>query len=137
MADEREIPSSTEPSGSPDEIALADVEATAAEYRVGRCAVEIEVGQREMHEVMLALEVHLLAAHGETDVAGFRTVDVFRAEPLHEGHGLVDPRLEFGEGGLVVGIFRDFRAGEPGRGSLGEVGRAGIRNPVSVRQEGI
>ena len=38
-------------SGGRDEIALADVEAAAAEDRVGCCAVEIEIGQPEMHEV--------------------------------------------------------------------------------------
>jgi hypothetical protein len=46
-------------------------------------------------------------AQREADVAALRTVDVLRAEPLHEGHGLGDPRFELGEGGLVVGIFRD------------------------------
>ena len=63
------------------------------------------------------------AARGQRDVPALGTVDVRGLEGLHEAHRLGDALPESGKACLVVGIARDFGAGEPGRGALGEVRR--------------
>jgi hypothetical protein len=54
--------------------------------------VEIEVGQREVHEVLLALEAQLAGAGGDRDVAALRAIDVAWLKAPDEVAGPSDAR---------------------------------------------
>ena len=68
------------------------------------------------------MKLHRLPSDGQRDVAVFGAVDVLGLEALDELDRLGDARLEIGEGLLLVGVARHLGAGEPRRGSLGEIG---------------
>ena len=92
------------------------------EDRVGRGGVEIEVRQREVHQVVLPLEGHRLAADRQRHVARFRAVEVGGLEALNIGRDLGDPRLELGNRLFRVLVLGDFLSGEARHRALGEVG---------------
>src|SRR5271169_3757468 len=72
-----------------DEILLADLDAAMAENVVGRRAVEIEIRQHEVVEIVVAFHVALLfRAEREGDFAFGRSVDSLVIESLYEGDSL-------------------------------------------------
>src|SRR5579864_3518072 len=81
-------------------IALADLEAEAAQDVVGRRVVEKEVRQREPDEELLAFERYFARAEFEHDVLGLGAVDLFRLRGLDEIDRLGNALLEPGNGRL-------------------------------------
>jgi hypothetical protein len=108
---------------SAEEIHLADLDAVVAQDGVGGAGVEIQVGQHEIEQVAKTREVRLAPGQPEIDVARFAAVDLIGAEPLHEGDGPGDARLQFGEAGFVVIPARHFGAGQTRSTALDDVGR--------------
>ena len=85
------------PSDHADEVSLADLDPVMPQDVVGGRGVEIEIGQREMHEIGLAREVQLLAADRQRDIATLGAVNILGREALNEFHRLGEGRLELGE----------------------------------------
>src|SRR5260370_31461423 len=80
---------------TPYEIAFPDFDAGLAQDCVGGGAVEIEVRQDEMREVLLAGELQGVAGDIEHDRARLAAVDLLGLEVLDVGQGRCDagPRL--------------------------------------------
>src|SRR5215813_2310119 len=79
----------------PQKIGFADFDAAVAQDGVGRRAMEIDVGQHKVIEVVGAL--HLAFVGGskrECDLAFDSSIDLLRINRLDEGNGLRDPPLE-------------------------------------------
>ena len=91
--------------------------------------MEIEIGQREVHQVILALEGGRLAADRKGDLARLRAVDRLGLEAFDIGDGLGDARLEFGQCRLSVLVFqigmgwlsREMTRGSPCQAALDQV----------------
>ena len=67
--------------------------------------MKIEIGQGEVQEIRLPLEVELPAPGRERDVAALRAINVGGPEGLNKGLCLGDALPERGEASLVIGIF--------------------------------
>ena len=89
-----------------EEVAFADVDAIVAQDGVGGGVVEIEVRQHVVKQERLALEVGFLVAALECHGTCVAAINLRGAEALQEGQGAGDARLQFGEGGFVVGVAR-------------------------------
>ena len=78
------------------EVALADLDAEAAENVVGSRRVEIKIRHREVIEVVLGLERTRLAARSNRDLLVLFAVELVGTQALEEIDRLVDPRLHLG-----------------------------------------
>src|SRR5262245_56716617 len=94
-------------------ISLANLDAAVAQDRVGCRAMEIDVGQHKVIEVVVAL--HLALVRGtkrERDLAVAPGIDLLRIHGLDERNRLCDARLELLERRLVVLEARRLDAGK-------------------------
>src|SRR3569623_1084043 len=106
----------------PEEVALADVGAEVPRDRIRRCAVEIEVRQHEVVEIIGALHLPLvLAAERKGDLALGRGVARHGVEALEEGDRARDAILELIEARLIVLELGRLDAGAPRRRVFGLV----------------
>src|SRR3569623_747859 len=95
------------------EIALADLDAAAADDVVSRGGMEIEVRQAAAEQQALSGEVLDIAVGcGELDFLGVGAVDLALLDGLEERNGLADALLELGERGLLGPELRSLLARE-------------------------
>src|SRR5690242_19586868 len=84
------------------EIALADLDAAAADNVVGRGRMEIEVRQATTQQQALSGKVHDVAiGRGELDLLGVGAVDLALLDGLEKRNRLADALLELGQRSLL------------------------------------
>ena len=94
------------------EIALADFHPTLANDVVGRCGVEIEVGQAVAKQQALTRELPCLPAwEGDADVLSLGAVDLALLNALEIIDSFADPIFQLSNRGLVVCKFQKLFAG--------------------------
>ncbi len=86
----------------PQEVELADLHAGLPQDAVGRRDVEIEVGQREGQQVVVAAELRLEVAEGQADLAAFGAVQPVRRHVAQVGDRRGDALLQLLERGFLV-----------------------------------
>jgi hypothetical protein len=100
-------------SNSSDEIPFAEFDTAVPQDVVRGRAVEIKVGQHEVHQVGLSFETHRVFTKGQGDVPILGAVNVTRSEGLHECTRFGDPRLEIRKALLRINMPRHFHTSEP------------------------
>src|SRR5262249_2043102 len=105
-----------------EEVLLADVHAAMTQDRVGRGEVEVDVGQYEVIEIIVALHLALVdGPERKGDLAVARRIDRLGIERLEEADGPGEAVSELRDRRLFVLIARRLDAGEPRPAILGEI----------------
>ena len=105
-------------------IHLAQRHALVPQDAIGGGGVEKEVREHEAEEIAFAGEFQRVGPGLEFDRLGLAAVDLRRLHALQEGDGLVDARLQVGEGFFLVGKARRRDAGKPRGAAFRGVARA-------------
>src|SRR5262245_7963685 len=106
-----------------EEVELAELETVVAQDSVRHRQVEVEVRQRELEQVVLAVELQRANRRLDLDGASLGAGELLAPESADVVDRTLDARLQLGEALFRVVPLRDLDAGEAGRRRLHEVAR--------------